>query len=412
MTNKDSSQLENYNARRFVWSNGLQNIGDQVLSPKSVLPWIMHGMGVPNFFTALLTPIRESGSMLPQAAITPWVLSQKSRKRVWIIGSLGQAVSAALIGVAALFTEGWVFGLLTILFLATLALSRSLCSISSKDVQGRTISKGHRGRVTGRATVIGGAVALIAGAGLSMVPDDATEILIALIFGSAACWFFATLVFRTIKEPDYEDAPEEPKSPIDWGFLRTCWDLFSGDKLFRNFVIVRTLLLVTALSTTFIVVLAREAGASLSGIGAFLAASGLASLVGGRVSGWLSDISSRNVMAAGSAFASIVLLALVASAAWATHDINVWAMPIGFFLVNLAHTAIRVARKTYVVDMAEGDNRTTYVSSANTIMGIMLLLVGGVSAVISLAGAAASLIFFAVLGLLGTLLASRMKDVS
>ncbi len=29
---------EEANAKRFIWSNGLQNIGDQIVAPKTVLP--------------------------------------------------------------------------------------------------------------------------------------------------------------------------------------------------------------------------------------------------------------------------------------------------------------------------------------------------------------------------------------
>src|SRR5699024_1644264 len=94
--------LEEHNASRFIWSNGLQGVGDQIVAAKTVLPWLLQAAGAPGFFIALLVPIRESGSMLPQAAFTPWVTTQRSRKRIWVIGSLGQAVAAALIGLAAL----------------------------------------------------------------------------------------------------------------------------------------------------------------------------------------------------------------------------------------------------------------------------------------------------------------------
>ena len=80
---------EEHNARRFIWSNGLQNIGDQIVAPKTVLAWMFTAAGVPAVFTSFLVPIRESGSMLPQFALSPWVTSHASRKKVWLIGSGG-----------------------------------------------------------------------------------------------------------------------------------------------------------------------------------------------------------------------------------------------------------------------------------------------------------------------------------
>lgn len=401
---------EDHNARRFIWSNGLQNIGDQIVAAKTVLPWLLQSAGAPGFFIALLVPIREAGSMLPQAALTPWVTGNADRRALWMWGSVGQGVAAALIGVVALTMEGWPLGLAVILLLAVLAVFRALCSITSKDVQGRTIHKGGRGEITGRATALGGAVTLAVGLGLLVLPGAVpTGLIAALIFASALAWIIAALVFRGILEPE-RDADKAGERDRNW--LRDCIELLRGDRVFRSFVIVRSLMLVSALSTTFIVTLSQEVGQNLSGLGAFLIASGLAALLGGRISGIWSDVSAKKVMSFGSAAAALVLLALVAGARWLPVGVNAWLLPLGFFAVNLAHTAIRVARKTYVVDLAEGDQRTRYVSAANSLMGLILLGVGAASGVVAQAGSSAALLFLAAVGLVGTLAAGRMKDVS
>ncbi|HJD79890.1 MAG TPA: MFS transporter [Corynebacterium pollutisoli] len=400
---------EEHAARRFIWSNGLQGVGDQIVAAKTVLPWLLQAAGAPGFFIALLVPIREAGSMLPQAAFTPWVTTQRSRKRIWVIGSLGQAVAAALIGVAALLLDALALGLTVTLLLAVLAVFRSLCSIASKDVQGRTISKGRRGVITGRAAAVGGAVALAVGLLLEYIGTPIpTWILAALIFASAAAWAIAAIVFHTIDEPVSD---EEPRG-LERGWWADTWGLFTGDREFRQFVIVRSLLLVSALSTAFIVTLSQEIGYGLTGLGAFLIASGLASVLGGRISGVWSDASSRNVMSYGALAASVVIVGLVAAAAWLPGAANAWVFPIGFFLVNLAHTAIRVARKTYIVDMAEGDTRTRYVGAANTLMGVILLVIGAISGVVAQLGPSAALLFLAAIGFVGVGAARRLRDVS
>ena len=400
---------EEHAARRFIWSNGLQGVDDQIVAAKTVLPWLLQAAGAPGFFIALLVPIREAGSMLPQAAFTPWVTTQRSRKRIWVIGSLGQAVAAALIGVAALLLDALALGLTVTLLLAVLAVFRALCSIASKDVQGRTISKGRRGVITGRAAAVGGAVALAVGLLLEYIGTPIpTWILAALIFASAAAWAIAAIVFHTIDEPVSD---EEPRG-LERGWWADTWGLFTGDREFRQFVIVRSLLLVSALSTAFIVTLSQEIGYGLTGLGAFLIASGLASVLGGRISGVWSDASSRNVMSYGALAASVVIVGLVAAAAWLPGAANAWVFPIGFFLVNLAHTAIRVARKTYIVDMAEGDTRTRYVGAANTLMGVILLVIGAISGVVAQLGPSAALLFLAAIGFVGVGAARRLRDVS
>ena len=398
---------EEANARRFIWSNGLQNIGDQVVAPKTVLPWLFNAAGVPAAFTSFLVPIRESGSMLPQAFLSPWVTSQSSRKRVWLIGSWGQALASAGIALSAQLLEGSALGIAVIVLLAVHAVFRSICSIAGKDVQGRTISKGHRGDITGRATALAGGFTLAIGLALSFIPNELPQwSLAALLAGGASMWALASLVFMRIDEP----TPDTDTSNGQ-GF-HDMWKLVTSDRDLQRFLIVRSLMLVTALSTPFIVVLGSREGADLTGLGAFIVASGGASLLGGRVSGRLSDRSSKRTMAWAAGFASTVLILLVASAQLVDDTINAWVMPLGFFLVNLAHTAVRVSRKTYLVDMADGDRRTMITGAANTVMGIVLLVVGAISSAVVLLGPQAALIFLAVVGYAGVFGAANLKEVS
>lgn len=407
---RNHSATQERNGRIFVISNGLQNIGDQITAAKTVLPWIFAAAGTPAAFTAFLVPIRESGSMLPQASLTPWILSKSKRVPIWVAGSAIQAVAAAGIGVSALLLRGIALGVTVIVLLGILALGRSLCSITSKDVQGHVIAKGSRGDINGKATTLGGLVGIAVAIILMLLGDRApTWILAALIMASAVAWFVAGLVFNRIDDPQYEDTRKEnaPKNP-----LADCFDLLRNNHDFRVFVTVRSLLLVTALSTSFIVTLGAEEGVSFGGVGLFMLASGLAGFLGGRISGKLSDISSRNVMSYGSLAASIIVVLTVVATYFLTGTALVITLGISFFLISLAHVAVRVARKTYVVDMAEGDERTRIVGAANTLMGIFLLLTGAISGGLAVFGANVALIFLAATGLLGTLMAKKMKDVS
>ncbi|MFV8380616.1 MFS transporter [Corynebacterium hindlerae] len=393
---------ERFNARRFVAANGLQSIGDQVVAAKTVLPYILHTAGAPAFFSAMLVPIRESGSMLPQAALTPWVVRHERRKMIWVWGSVIQGAAAAGIAVAALFTRGVLLGTLTVVLLGVLAGGRALCSIASKDVQGRTISKGSRGKVTGTATMAGGVSVVVIGAALLALGSTPPMFLLVSLIGASACaWLLAGVIFRSIKEP----VPEIPeRAPNNW--LRDSLETLREDRDFRRFVVVRSLLLVSALSPTFLVMLAP------SSLGAFLLASGVASIVGGRIAGVWSDRSSKDVMRFGAVSASVLLLGVLAADRWAGEAVNVWFIPLSFLMLHLIHTAVRVARKTYVVDMAEGEKRTRYVAIANSAMGVILLFAGVVSGGLSMLGPQAALLFLSALGVVGFVAARGLDDVS
>ena len=73
---------------------------------------------------------------------------------------------------------------------------------------------------------------------------------------------------------------------------------------------------------------------------------------------------------------------------------------------------MRVSRKTYLVDMAGGDRRTLITGAANTVMGVVLLLVGALSSAISVFGPQITLIFLAIVGFIGVASAASLKDVS
>src|SRR5699024_7318573 len=90
------------------------------------------------------------------------------------------------------------------------------------------------------------------------------------------------------------------------------YTLVRDDRDFRHFVAVRGLLLVSSLSPPFVVALSVDSGSgSLSGLGGFIVASGVAALLGGRIFGRLADKSSRRLMACGAGAASVVIIALV-----------------------------------------------------------------------------------------------------
>lgn len=401
---------ENSNANKFIGANGLQNIGDQIIAAKTVLPWILQAGGAPGFIIAMLVPVRESLSMLPQAAFTPWVTAHKQRKGIWVMGAIGQGFAALGMALAAMLLEGTALGITILILLAIFATFRSLCSIASKDVQGRIVRKGKRGLITGKSAALGGLISLVIGVSISVFEQlQKPNVLIILMFGAALMWFLGALVFRSIDEPI---DPEADGGGMNKAWWKDTWDLFTQERDFRNFVIVRSLMLVSALATAFMVTLSQEVGADITGLGLFLVASGLSALIGGRVSGKLADKSSKKAMSVGAAISSAIILLTLAAVHWGPQDTPHWLLPTAFFALNLAHIMIRVARKTYIVDMAESDVRTRYVGAANTLMGVILLIVGLISGVIATWGATPALLFLAAIGLVGVFAASRLPEVS
>jgi hypothetical protein len=86
---------------------------------------------------------------------------------------------------------------------------------------------------------------------------------------------------------------------------------------------------------------------------------------------------------------------------------------IGVYLaLTLTHTGVRIGRKTYVVDMAEGDQRTRYVAVSNSAMGVILLIVGVISSALATVAISLALLFLAAMGFIGVFAGARLRDVS
>src|SRR5699024_11258880 len=85
------------------------------------------------------------------------------RKWVFVAGAAVQAAAVAVIALVAAFGSGTAAGVGILAALAVFSLGRCLCSIASKDVQGRTVPSGERGQIIGLATSAAGLVAVTLG---------------------------------------------------------------------------------------------------------------------------------------------------------------------------------------------------------------------------------------------------------
>lgn len=418
------------NGLRQITAGALQSSGDQAVNASTVLPWVLASLGAPAALTGLLVPIRESLSMLPQALLTPLVVRVKHRKWIFVVGALVQAGAVAVMAFIAALGSGLAAGVGILVALAIFALGRCLCSIASKDVQGRTIPKGERGQLNGISTTVAGIVAITLGLAIRAFvgAELAAAHLAWLLAAGAALWVGVAVIYAGVREPASEEAPEAQSTEVapakPFHGLSQAVQLLREDARFRQFVGVRGLLLVSSLSPPFIVTLSIQSGASsLAGLGGFIIASGLAALIGGRLFGRLADRSSRKVMSIGAGVASAIILSAVIVATLAEAGsasafqsdaswwVNLFYITV-YFALTLMHTGVRIGRKTYVVDMAEGDTRTTYVAVSNTAMGIILLVVGGVSALLATVHVSWALLLLAAMGLVGVFAGAKLPDVS
>ena len=392
-------------------SNTLSNLADKLSSAKTTLPWLLLQLGAPAWMISLLVPIRESGSMLPQMLIGAWVRKQAIRKWVWVIGGTLQGICLILMGSVALTLDGTTSGIIILLLLILFSLARGACSVAFKDVQGKTVPKTRRGRLSGWISAISGLVALAVGLLLSQLSQDTSIWLYtSLLVFAGLCWFAAAWWFSRIIE--FPGATEGGANGLAHAMGKL--NLLKEDKPFRLFVIARALAMGSGLAAPFYIALARDdLGSAISLLGLFIAVEGLAGLLSSPIWGRWADRSSRQVFAVACALAGGLSI-VVALISWLTIPSTV-LMPIyliAFFGLGVAHSGIRLGRKTYLVDMATGNQRTDYVAVSNSVIGALLLLTGAIGALTALVSIQGTLIILGIAGFAGAFLSLRWVEVS
>jgi hypothetical protein len=387
----------------------LSKLGDALSSSRLVLAWILTSLGAPAIYLSLLVPLRESLSLLPQLAVAQALRERPLRKGFWVAGGLAQAAALAAMVPALFLLEGHALGSAVCLLLAVFSLARGVCSVAAKDVLGKTVSKSRRGRLTGLAGSAAGLATLVV-AGLLVLAggrDGAeTGLFAGLLAAAALAWALAAVVYARV--PEVPGATGGGGNALDEA-LRSL-RLLRDDPPFRAFVIARSLLVATAFAIPYLVVLLRANGAGDLALGTLLLAEGLAALLSAPFWGFWSDSASHRVMAAAALLSALSLgfaLLLARHGALGSGLVGAGLL----FLCAVAHQGARVGRKTYLVDLASGDNRAAYTAVSNTVLGIVLFAGVGLGVIDTLLGTQAVLAVLLLLALLAALRCTTLQRV-
>ena len=396
----------------YLAANVLNKISDELVSARLTLPWLFSVLGVPAVFVGFLVPIREAGVLLPQLLVAAYVRALPKRKIVWLIGALLSALMLFLMALIAWQTSGVLAGWLILACLVLYSLARGLCSVSAKDVLGKTISKTRRGRLMGYSASLAGLATLAIGLLLQtdFVGQQNLQVLLIFIVIAGLLWLLAFLSFAAITEP--AGSTEGGGNAIEEA-LRSL-RLLVDDKTFQHYVISRALLLSVALVIPFYVLLVQQQlEGQLTLLGWLIIANGLASSLSAPLIGKLADRNSRNVMAGAAMLAGIVgVVTWYVSQYHSDWQVGIGSAVCVFFLITLAHGAVRLGRKVYLVDMANNDNRAQYVAVSNTVIGIAMLLAGSIGIIADIFNVQTAILILSLIALATAIYIRRLPDVS
>jgi len=386
--------------------------GDAIVDPKLTLAWLIGALGAPMGVVGLLVPVREAGSLLPQLFTAGTIRRMPLRKWAWAAGSVVQGAAVVGIALTAFTLTGTTAAVAIVSFLALFAVARSVCSVSHKDLLGKTVSKSTRGTATGTAATIAAVMALVFGVllAIDVLPRTPAAIGIAMLV-AAGLWLLAAGLVASLAEA--AGATEGGANPLrvaldQVGLLRT-------DAKLRRFLLTRSLLTATALSPPYLVALgslAENEGSRFGTLGPLVIASALASIGSSYIWGRLADRSSRRVLIRAALIAATALvMAAVVGALGITDALGGLTLPLLLLVLMVAHQGVRLGRSIHLTDMGDERTRLGYTALSNTIIGVVLLVAGALAALAHWVGTTVVLTVLATSCALAAWSATRLEEV-
>jgi hypothetical protein len=346
-------------------------LADLLISAKTTLPWLLASLGAPIWIVSMLVPIRESGSLIPQWPLKQKVSHIENRLVIWRWGIVIQACSICLMLASAIFTKALIAGLLILFCLLLLSLGRSLSSLSMKDIQGINVEKGQRGKLVGMASTMSGLLSLITAGLLILSPQDMSIKAIQLLITFSAFIMFVSLFLSIGLTANLSDNKKDSNDG------KSLWKTINQQADLRQLIISRCLLLHAALIAPFFVS-ASAINNDFFQLPYFIIASALASFLSSYLWGKMADKSAIHTMF----YATLVCMSASVVFYFVTSVDKWWVDVFLFFVLNLGYAGIRIGRKTYMLDIAQGSQRTLYVAAANSMVGYVLLMLGGLYALL------------------------------
>ena len=350
----------------LVTGLSFNKLADLLISAKTTLPALLIILGAPAWMVGWLVPIRESGALLPQVLISMYLRNNAARYKVWRVGICIQIASVVGILCSVVVLEGFNAGLSILAFLIVLSLGRSACSLTVKDIEADVVSKGERGNLVGLASTISGVMTLIVAVPLLIFDDMFKDNALLGVIVCAAVSFIITLLCMFNLKTKVEDNSDNKGKMFSVRF----------DKTVYKFVFVRGLFVHSALVAPYFMLENGDNAQKLLPV--YIAAQALASMCSSLLWGKVADYSAKLTLQ----IAGVLTIAACAGLLAIESDTLIISACL-FFILSIAHAGVRTGRKTYSLDVKEGQERTELVGFSNTAIGIILLTFGAVYAALS-----------------------------
>lgn len=397
------------NFRANVCNGAASKLAEQIAGPNLILPWLFQLLGTPIWLFGFLMPIKQTFSLLPQMVVAGQIRQLAKRKWVWVGSGMIQALCLLLMIPVALWFPPATAGFFLLALLVIFSTASGTASVAFQDVLGKTIDKGHRGKLLARRALVGGILTAAAGLLLNRyrgTEQDMTPVLILLLV-AAVLWVLAAFCFALIRE--FPGAVKGGRNAISES--RAGLQFFRQQRGFRQFLLARSLLLSVELVTPFFVLHAGHLlQLKVQSIGSLVVAVGISQMLSSPFWGQMADRTSKNVMSLSALIAFCSVLLAIVLTFLPVYSIQYAGYMLVFVLIGLAEAGVRLGRKTYLVDATPHEERATYTAFSNSMVGIIAIISGVTGLIAQWLGASITLLAIAGFMLVGFLACRQMPE--
>jgi MFS family permease len=353
--------------------------------PALVLTWFASQLGASVLVIGLLQPISRGAGFLAQVLSAGSIQQLPRKMAAYRVMAVLRALCWSLLVAAVFWIANCNASLLLAVFLLIyllFSMLRGASALTFMDIVGKAIPSDRRGTFFGWRQFSGGLLALAGSALVRYILDERSGLEFPFNFG----WLFAIaglagmvgwLCFALVTEPD---APVRSDALPFGAQLRRMGYIVRHNGNYARFMLSMVALLTSTVALPFYTVFAKEqlgAPTGMAGVylGVFTAGSVGSTLLWGR----LSDRRGNRMVLwlVGLLSIPVPLLSLLFGV-----GVSYSAFALAFLLLGSSRSGLEMGYMNFVLDAAPAAERVLYVTVANTVSGVvnLLLMAGGVIA--------------------------------
>ncbi len=333
----------------------------------------------------LISTLQSGGWLLPQLFAANYV-ANKPRKKPYIIfpSLIGRPMMLIMALATLLLADKSPAPMLLILYFcyALLWVCDGLASVPWFDVLAKVFPGRRRGRFLSLSQVLGGVLAVGAGALVQRVLDPQAGLAFpqnyALLFGLAFVFFAISLAgVALLVEPVEGEATRR----ASWAeYAAKLVQALRGDRRFALATVVRLVAGLGSMATPFFILYGTgELGLGAGIIGTCLTAQVVGRIAGGVLLGvWLAKFGHRSAIL-GAISLTALSPALALGVGGVLPSLLSYLYPAVFFFIGISANTLSWSFTNYMLDIAPPQERPTYVGLTNTIGGVLIAapVIGG-----------------------------------